>query len=149
MKDTRFSVHASITDCQPSESHHCMQLDFFIVCTSVLLIAAESVDGLQAIKAFRVLRALKPLRTLTHSAGMLLVLKSVTSVAAMANVSLLMLLVFVIFGVMGMQLFSGLLYRCGFSQHGQPMNAFGMQGTEILPKNNVQCKHVATVWCRQ
>eukprot|EP00892_Ulva_mutabilis_P003109 jgi/Ulvmu1/1279/UM011_0003.1 len=90
------------------------KLDCFIVCTSVLLIAAEtSADGFQAIKAFRVLRALKPLRTLTHSAGMLLVLKSVTlSVAAMANVSLLVFLFFVIFGVMGMQLFSGLLYRC-------------------------------------
>lgn len=90
-----------------------VQLDFFIVCTSLLLIAAESVaEGFQVIKAFRVLRALKPLRTLTHSAGMLLVLKSVTlSMAAMANVSLLMFLVFVIFGVMGMQLFSGLLYR--------------------------------------
>lgn len=92
-----------------------LQLDCFIVCSSLLLIAAESsADGFQAVKAFRVLRALKPLRTLTHSAGMLLVLKSVTlSVAAMANVSLLMFLFFVMFGVMGMQLFSGLLYRCG------------------------------------
>lgn len=122
-----------------------MQLDFFIVCTSVLLIAAESADGLQAIKAFRVLRALKPLRTLTHSAGMLLVLKSVTlSVAAMANVSLLMFLVFVIFGVMGMQLFSGLLYRCGSSLHGQSLNACGQQGTWIILRNvNVQCEHKA------
>lgn len=46
-----------------------MQLDVLIVATSLVLIAAESVN-LKAVKVFRVLRAVKPLRTLTHSAGM-------------------------------------------------------------------------------
>lgn len=46
-----------------------LQLDVLIVATSVVIIAAESVN-LKAVKVLRVLRAVKPLRTLTHSAGM-------------------------------------------------------------------------------
>lgn len=89
------------------------QLDFFIVCTTLLEMSLTAVGGLQAVRSLRILRAIRPLRALTKSSGMRLVLKSVAlSIGAMVNVSMVMLMFFIIFGILGVQVFMGRFYRC-------------------------------------
>lgn len=62
----------------------------------------------------RTLRALKALRVATRSEGMKhLISLVVSSMSSILNVSLLLMLVEAIFGILGVQLFSGLFYRCG------------------------------------
>ncbi len=90
-----------------------LQVDFAIVCISVLVLALQAITtNAQIATALRVLRAVKPLRLLTRSEGMRIVFKSVMlSMAAMANVSLVCIMFFLIFAILGTQLFMGLFWR--------------------------------------
>jgi hypothetical protein len=88
------------------------RMDAIIVLMSILLLVVES-SGLSFFKSFRTLRALKAIRVATRSSSMQQIINSmISSMSSMFNVTLLLFIVFVMFAILGVQLFSGLFWRC-------------------------------------
>jgi hypothetical protein len=88
------------------------KVDLSIVIFAVFLLLFEN-SGLSFVKSLRTLRALKALRVATRSNSMQQLINSIVfSVSSMLNVTLLLLVCVIIFAILGVQLFSGLFYRC-------------------------------------
>lgn len=89
------------------------QLDFAIVCVSILVLAAESIPELRPLRTLRIFRVLRPLRLISRIEGMKLIVSSlVKALPAVGNVFLVVLAVQSVFAILGMQLFMGTLASC-------------------------------------
>jgi hypothetical protein len=101
------------------------QLDFFIVCLSLVSVIGDSQMGF--FKALRTLRALRPLRVISRSQGMKMVVNSIVlSIPAIMNVMAVILLFFIMFGIAGVNFFKGKLGYC----HGAELDRWKYNVTE-------------------
>jgi len=91
------------------------QLDFFIVCTSMMDMTLQNID-IPAIKVLRLLRTLRPLRVISTNVAMKLIVAALfESVGAIANVVVVVVAVWTMFAIFGMNLFAGKFYYCNMN----------------------------------
>lgn len=87
-------------------------IDMIVAVTSILDVAVPA-SQTGVISALRVLRALRPVKLVSQSENMQVVLAALmASVPKIARVFLISCLFYLVFGILGVQLFSGLMYRC-------------------------------------
>lgn len=85
------------------------QLDFFIVCSSILDMSLTGSD-LEAMKILRILRTLRPLRIISNNIAMKLIVNAlIMSINHILNVCLVIFFVFLIFAILGVNFYSGKL----------------------------------------
>ncbi|CAM9436934.1 unnamed protein product [Chrysoparadoxa australica] len=88
------------------------QLDFFIVCVSVISVAGLSDGG--GLKALRTVRVLRPLRMIGRNPELKTVVDALlASIPAILNVSVICVLFFLVFAVMGVTYLKGAMGACG------------------------------------
>ena len=88
------------------------KLDFFIVASSLIDMAVESID-VPVIKILRLLRTLRPLRFISHNVNMkVVVVALLESVTAIFNVLIVVLLIWLMFAILGVSLLKGKLGYC-------------------------------------
>jgi hypothetical protein len=88
------------------------QLDFFIVCASIVDMAFSDID-LSFIRILRLLRTLRPLRFISHNKSMKLVVTALLeSVSGIFNVLIVVLLIWMMFGIFGVSLMKGKTKYC-------------------------------------
>ena len=89
------------------------QVDFAIVCISLVVLLAESIPQLRPLRVLRVMRVLRPLRLISRNAGMKLIITSLfKALPAVTNVFGVIFALQLVFAILGMQLFSGAFGRC-------------------------------------
>ena len=89
------------------------QVDFVIVCISLIVLLAESVPQLRPLRVLRVMRVLRPLRLISRNAGMKLIISSLfKAMPAVGNVFGVIFVLQLVFCILGMQLFSGTFGTC-------------------------------------
>ena len=89
------------------------KLDFLIVCISLLVLLADSIEQLRPLRVLRVMRVLRPLRLVSRNMGMKLIVNTLFRVMpAVGNVFGVVLMLQVVFVILGMQLFSGTFASC-------------------------------------
>ena len=89
------------------------QLDFVIVLTSVLVIAAETIPQLKPLRILRLLRVMRPLRIISRNAGMRLIITSLfKAMPSVSNVFGVVLFLQIAFAIVGMQLLMGEMSTC-------------------------------------
>jgi hypothetical protein len=88
------------------------QLDFFIVCTSLLDLMLTG-KKIGFIKVIRILRVLRPLRFISHNKGMKMIVTALLdSWGALFNVIGVIAVVFLIFAILAVNLFAGKFFYC-------------------------------------
>ena len=93
------------------------QLDFFIVCSSILDMSLTGSD-LEAMKILRILRTLRPLRIISNNEAMKLIVNAlIMSINHILNVCLVIFFVFLIFAIMGVNFYSGKLQYCSVDKY--------------------------------
>ena len=92
---------------------HRGQVDFVIVCISLLVLLADSIPQLRPLRVLRVMRVLRPLRLISRNAGMKLIITSLfKALPAVANVFGVVLALQTVFAILGMQVRAPLLPTC-------------------------------------
>ena len=88
------------------------QLDFFIVCASLIDFSFSSID-IPVIRVLRILRTLRPLRFISHNSDMKLIVTALLeSVGHIINVVVVIIMVWLMFGILAVNLFAGKLFYC-------------------------------------
>jgi hypothetical protein len=90
-------------------------LDFFIIFTAIFDLCFTDANY-TFIKVLRIFRVLRPLRFLTHYENLRIVLEAlIESIKGIMNILFVILMVWVMFGILGMNLLSGKMGYCKFS----------------------------------
>ena len=93
------------------------QLDFFIVCSSILDLSLSNID-IPALKILRLLRTLRPLRVISHNVAMKLIVASLfESVGAIANVVIVVVCVWLMFAIFAINIFAGKMFYCTYGKY--------------------------------
>lgn len=88
------------------------QLDFFIVSSSIIDMAATGVD-IPVIKVMRMLRTLRPLRFINHNVNLkMIVIALLESVGSIFNVLVVIAVVYLIFAIVGVSFYGGKFFYC-------------------------------------
>ena len=88
------------------------QLDFFIVCASLIDLMLVNVD-LQFVKILRLLRTQRPLRFISRNKNMKTVVTALLeSVSGILNVLLVVILIWIMFGIFAISLMKGKVHYC-------------------------------------
>lgn len=88
------------------------QLDFFIVCASLVDFSFSSID-IPVIRVLRILRTLRPLRFISHNSDMKLIVTALLeSVGHIINILVVIIMVWLMFGILAVNLFAGKLFYC-------------------------------------
>ena len=96
------------------------QLDFFIVCASLVDFSFSSID-IPVIRVLRILRTLRPLRFISHNSEMKLIVTALLeSVGHIINVVLVIIMVWLMFGILAVNLFAGKLFYCSVDTYSIP-----------------------------
>ena len=89
------------------------QLDFTIVCITLVTLLAEQFPQLRPFKALRVLRALRPLRLISRIPQFKIIVTSLArAMPEVANALMVVLAIQSVFAILGMQIFSGTMASC-------------------------------------
>ena len=88
------------------------QLDFFIVCASLIDFSVSSID-IPVIRVLRILRTLRPLRFISHNSEMKLIVTALLeSVGHIINILIVIVMIWLMFGILAVNLFAGKLFYC-------------------------------------
>ena len=88
------------------------QLDFFIVCSSIVDMSFENIN-LPIIKVLRLLRTLRPLRMISHNSAMKVIVEALLeSVGSIFNVVIVVMMVWLMFAILGVNIFGGKFFYC-------------------------------------
>jgi len=88
------------------------QLDFFIVCTSLLDLMLTG-KKIGFIKVIRILRILRPLRFISHNKAMKMIVTALLdSWGSMFNVMIVIMIVWLMFAILAVNLFAGKFFYC-------------------------------------
>jgi Ion transport protein len=93
------------------------QLDFFIVCCSVIDMSFSNIN-LPVIKVLRLLRILRPLRFISHNKNLkTIVIALLESLSGMVNVIIVVLLIWLMFGILGISLLGQRMGYCAIDDY--------------------------------
>lgn len=88
------------------------RLDFFIVCSSIIDMAAAGVE-IPIVRILRMLRVLRPLRFINHNPDLkMVVVALLDSMGSIANVVVVICVVYLIFAILGVSFFGGTFFFC-------------------------------------
>ena len=88
------------------------QLDFFIVCASLIDFSVSSIN-IPVVRVLRILRTLRPLRFISHNSEMKLIVTALLeSVGHIINIFVVIFMVWLMFGILAVNLFAGKLFYC-------------------------------------
>ena len=88
------------------------QLDFFIVCVSIIDMASSNVN-IPALKILRLLRILRPLRFISHNRNLkIIVIALMESLGGIGNVLIVVILIWLMLAIVGISLLGGRFGYC-------------------------------------
>ena len=92
------------------------QLDFFIVCSSIvdmILVAMSDGQSVGFVKILRLLRVLRPLRMISRNPDLKLMVSALMeSIGHILNVLIVIGIIYMIFAILGVNLFAGQFFYC-------------------------------------
>lgn len=107
------------------------QLDFFIVCVSLIDMLFSSVN-IPAIKILRLLRILRPLRFISHNVNLkTIVIALFESLSGILNVLVVVLLIWLMFAILGISLLGNRFGTCTVNNNTSISN-YGISQVECL-----------------
>lgn len=93
------------------------RLDFFIVTSSIVDMAATGVD-IPVIRILRMLRVLRPLRFINHNPNLkMVVIALLESMGSIFNVLIVIAVVYLIFAILGINFFGGMFFYCSIEKY--------------------------------
>jgi hypothetical protein len=113
------------------------QLDFFIVCCSLVDMTFSNID-IPVIKVLRLLRILRPLRFISHNKNLkTIVIALLESLGGMVNVIIVVLLIWLMFAILGISLIGQRMGSCDIEDYYEVSQseclAMGKEWTNFVP----------------